>query len=276
MGVSCHKENKEKKENKDNQDNQDKLKLNENLEVPYIPFEIIEIFKNDYKFMKELLEYKRDPTLALLKLSNAVFVYDENFNLKIEKNFINLGGSSDYVGIPLSQAVKREWCIFFENLKKDYAKILTEEELNLLKNKCNKNLRIYYEIDEKFLGPIIEKVLDEIYQSFIKIFSFKTDIPRKQNDYINIDLKNKTDINNIRYYWLFQGVMLTQNTLKYNESMKDNSFKVEINGKPKFQIVAFYLNILDDFMKNGESNIKETIDIIDDKIIEQNLKYLDF
>ena len=261
MGFGCYTD----KENKD-----DKLKLIENIEVPNIPeipFEIFENFKNDYKFMKQLLENKRDPTLALLKIYDAVFVYDENFNLKIEKKVVNLEGSSDSIGIPL----QRECCKFFENTKKNYAKKLIEEGLNLFNNKYNNNSRLINEINENFLGQIIEKVFDEIYQSFSKKFSFQKDIPEKQNDYINLKLKDNNDINKIRYYWLFQGVIFAQITIKYNESNKDNSFKIEFNGKPKFQIVAFDLNVLNCFKKN-QSYIKNIIDMIDDKIIEQNFK----
>lgn len=264
--MGCASSKKDKK-------NKDILKQIENIEVPNIPFEIIEIFKNDYKFMKNLLEYKRDPTLALLKINNVVIIYDEDLNLQLEKNFINFGGNSDSFKIPLSQAMQREWCKFYENIKRNYAKKLTEELLNLFSNKYHNNSRIIYEIDEKFLGPIIEKVLDEIYQSFSKIFFFQKD-PGKQNDYINIELKDKIDINKNRYYWLFQGIIFAQNTIKYNESINDNSFKVELNGKPKFQVVAFDLNLLND-LKRNKSNLKNIIDIIDDKIIEQNFKNFD-
>jgi hypothetical protein len=108
---------------------------------------------------------------------------------------------------------------------------------------------------------------------FQKFFFFQKD-PGKQNDYINIELKDKIDINKNRYYWLFQGIIFAQNTIKYNESINDNSFKVELNGKPKFQVVAFDLNLLND-LKRNKSNLKNIIDIIDDKIIEQNFKNFD-
>jgi len=262
MGFGCHTEKK----------NKNQLILMENIEVPNIPFEIIEIFKNDYKIIKKLLEYKRDPTLALLKIYNAIFIYEDDFNLKIVENIINFLGNSDSAIIELSQPGDREWCQIFENIKNNYCKKLTKEGLNLFKNKY-KNSQIN-EIDEKFFGPIIEKIFDEIYQSFSKKFSFQKDIPEKQNDYINIDLKDKTDINKIRYYWLFQGVIFAQITTKYNESIKDKSFILEFNGNPKFRIFAFDLNSLDYFKRN-ESNLKTIIDIIDDKIMAQNFKNFD-
>ena len=62
--------------------------------------------------MTKLLDYKRDATLALLKIYNALNVYEDNFDIIIEKGFINF------------------WD-FFELLKK-YAKIFTQEGLNFI------------------------------------------------------------------------------------------------------------------------------------------------
>ena len=39
----------------------------EEIIVPYVPDGIITIFKKDYPYIQELLEYKRDGTLAFLK-----------------------------------------------------------------------------------------------------------------------------------------------------------------------------------------------------------------
>ena len=38
----------------------------EEIYASYIPHEIITIFKEDYPYIQELLEYKRDGTLAFL------------------------------------------------------------------------------------------------------------------------------------------------------------------------------------------------------------------
>ena len=66
---------------------------------------IIEIFKKDFKFIGKLLEYKRDATLALLKLNNGITIYDYNFNLTVEK----------YI---------KDWSEFFELIKKNIQKYL--------------------------------------------------------------------------------------------------------------------------------------------------------
>ena len=72
---------------KDNSNNDlKKIENLENIEIPYVPIEIIEMFRKDYEFMNKLLDYKRDGTLALLKIYDAVNIYDDNFNLNFEKN----------------------------------------------------------------------------------------------------------------------------------------------------------------------------------------------
>ena len=85
--------------------------------------------------------------------------------------------------------------------------------------------------------------------SYLRKFTYWPDSPEKQSDYLNIELKNKIDIKNIRYYWHFQGIIFIQDT-KYEEAIKDSSFKVEFNGKPNFQIACFDLNKLEYLRKN--------------------------
>ena len=222
----------------------------ENIKVPYVPIEIVELFAKDYIFMAKFLEYKRDATLALLNIDNALTVYDDNFNLKFEKDI-------------------KTWWEFFELLEK-YIKIFTCQGVNFYANKNKKKYNNFQIMDEKYLGPIIEKIFMTIYHDYLKKFPYWNNEQGKQSDYINIELRDKTDINNIRYYWNFQGVIFVQDT-KYDTSLDGNSFKVEFSGTPKFQIVAFDLIQLKKFKKN-ENRLRQFIDIIDDKIIEQNLK----
>ena len=72
-----------------------RIKNSEKIEVPSIPIDIIEMFINDFKFMKKFLDYKRDGTLGLLKMNNVVNIYDNNFDLNVKKklgigmNFLN-------------------------------------------------------------------------------------------------------------------------------------------------------------------------------------------
>ena len=240
------------KDNKNNLNTLDYLDNIENIEVPSIPIDIIELFIKDYKFMAKFLDYKRDATLALLNIYNGLNIYDDNFNIKIEKEFKNF------------------WD-FFELLKK-YSKIFTKEGLNFYANKNINNNHIKI-IDEKFLGPIVEKIFDNIYHDYLKKFPDWCDKQKQQNEYININLKNKIDINNIRYYWNFQGVIYVQDT-NYGKLINDIFFKIEFNGTPKFQIVSFDLNILK-YFKTIEKNLKQYIDKIDDKIISQNLKKME-
>ena len=60
-----------------------------------MPIYIIEMFINDFKFMKKFLDYKRDWTLELLKMNDVVNIYNDNFDLNVKKmlgigmNFLN-------------------------------------------------------------------------------------------------------------------------------------------------------------------------------------------
>ena len=154
---------------------------------------------------------------------------------------------------------------FFWIIKKIFKNFYENKNIN------NNHIKI---IDEKFLGPIVEKIFDNIYHDYLKKFPDWCDKQKQQNEYININLKNKIDINNIRYYWNFQGVIYVQDT-NYGKLINDNIFyKIEFNGTPKFQIVSFDLNILKYFQKI-EKNLKQYIDKIDDKIISQNLKKME-
>ena len=99
--------------------------------------------------------------------------------------------------------------------------------------------------------------------SYLRKFPYKPDSPEKQSEYLNIELKNKIDIENIRYYWHFQGIIFIQDT-KYIGAIKDSSFKVGFNGKTKFQIACLDLNKLE-YLRKNEKKLKPYIDEIEDK-----------
>lgn len=231
------------KENKNDFKNLEKI---DSIEVPYIPIDIIEMIIKDYKFIKKFIDYKRDGTLALLKIYDIINIYDDNFNLNFEKKI-------------------RNWYEFF-TLIKTYSNIFIDEGINFYRNK---NILNYELINKNFLGPIIEKVFDYIYLNYLKKFPYWPE-DEKQNDFINIDFKNKIDINNIRYYYHLQGIITIQDA-KCNNPIY--SFKAEFNGKPKLQIVCLNLNKIQ-YLRKNERNLKIYIDKIDDKIIAQNLMNL--
>ena len=60
-----------------------RIKNSEKIEVPSIPIDIIEMFINDFKFMKKFLDYKRNGNLGLLKMNNVFNIYNDNFDLNI-------------------------------------------------------------------------------------------------------------------------------------------------------------------------------------------------
>jgi len=239
-------------ENSQNINNLINIENIENIDIPSIPINIIEMFKKDWKFIIKHLEYKRDATLSLLKINNTIInIYDDNFKIKFEKEI----------------KTKSE----FLDLIKKYAKIFILEGLKFYNNKDkNNNIQL---INEKFLDPIVKKLFYRIYTDYLKKITFSSDEQGKQNDCINLELIDKTDINNFRYYYNFQGVISVEHT-NYGKSKNDFSFKIEFNGYPKFEIVICDLNKLKILEKN-ENILKGYIDKIDEKIVEQNLKNFD-
>jgi hypothetical protein len=224
----------------------------EKIEVPNFPIEIIDILLKNYHFLKEFVDYKRDATLSLLKLYNAIVLYDDTFNLKIEKKLI-------------------DWKEFFD-LIISYIKGFTHEAIKIyeVKNKNEFNYNFNF-LDENFLGSITDKIFRKIYKSYLNKFSYWVNSPGQQNGYINIDLEEENDIKNknIRYYWHFKGVIFVQDT-KYDEPI---SFKSELNGSPIFQLVFFDLNQFQ-YLERNQKYLKQLIDLIEDKIKEQDLKNL--
>ena len=122
-----------------------------------------------------------------------------------------------------------------------------------------KNLDVYKE----------SKTLVKMVYSYLRKFPYWIDSPKKQSDCLYIELKNKIDIKNIRYYWHFQGIIFIQD-IKYKDAIKCSFFKEEFNGKPNFQIACFDLNKLE-YLRENEKKLKPYIDEIEDKIIAQNL-----
>jgi hypothetical protein len=226
-----------------------------NIDIPFIPIEIIEMIKKDWKIIEKLLEYKSDETLSLLKIYRAIIdIYDDNFNIKFEKD---IKTSSE----------------FLESTK-IYAKLFTQEGLKFYMDKEKKKYNnVVGLVNEKFLGPIVEEIFNNIYQEYSKKFFFSADEEGKQNDCINIELKDKKDIEIYRYYYTFNGVILVEHT--NNSKQKDEiSFKVEFSGAPRFQIVVCNLNKLQFLEKKSFENLKNDVDKIGVKIIEQNINNL--
>ena len=129
---------------KDNKNDFKKMENLENIEIPYIPFEINEMLIRDYKFIKKFVNYKRDATLALLKILDIINIYDDNFNINFEKKV-------------------RNWNEFF-TLMKMYSNIFIEEGIKFYHNK---NILNYKLINKDFIGPIIEKIFDYIYINYL-------------------------------------------------------------------------------------------------------------
>ena len=224
----------------------------ENIETPNFPIEITDILLKNFQFLNKFFDYKRDATLTLLNLYKSVVLYEDTFNLKIEKKL-------------------SDWNQFFE-LIISYIKEFTNEAVNLYKAKEKNGLNYNFNLlDENFLGSIINKIFHKIYKSYLKKFSYWVSTPGQQNGYINVELEEQNDIKdkNIRFYWHFKGVIFVQDT-KYNEPI---SYKAELKGSPIFQLVFFDLNQFQ-YLERNQQYLKQLIDLIEEKIKIQDLKNL--
>ena len=54
--------------------------------MEFLPHGILTVFQNDYPYIQELIEYKRDGTLLFLKSQGAIAFYDGNFGLDVKCN----------------------------------------------------------------------------------------------------------------------------------------------------------------------------------------------
>ncbi len=52
--------------------------------MEFLPHGILTAFQNDYPYIQELIEYKRDGTLLFLKSQGAIAFYDGTFGLDVK------------------------------------------------------------------------------------------------------------------------------------------------------------------------------------------------
>ena len=162
--------------------------------VPYIPDTIMTIFKNDYPYIQELLEYKRDGTLALLKACSAIAFYNGSLGLDVKSDV-------------------KSWGDFIEH-SRDYTKKFVQEGLQKYQNDekdVPDNKKKYKVLDLGFLNPIITQISDDINRSYLNKFP-KWPTSGTQEGYIELSLKSQTESNNIKLYWVCRGIIFVKDT----------------------------------------------------------------
>ena len=113
--------------------------MSEDIIVPYIPSAVLTIFKQNYPYIQELINYKEDATLALLKGKGAMAFYDGIFGFDVKKDV-------------------KDWGEFVE-FSRNYTYYFVQEGLQKYQNEEKNNEKKKFEIlDMGVLGPAIELI----------------------------------------------------------------------------------------------------------------------
>ena len=230
----------------------------EDIITPYVPNTILTIFKNDYPYIQELLDYKRDGTLLFLKTQGALAFYEGSFGLDV---------ASDV----------KDWQQFIE-FSRNYTRKFVQEGLQKYQNeeKNEKNEKKQFQrLDMGFLGPAIEIISNGINSEYFKRF------PRwpesgTQEDYIEIDIKSHIESNDLRIYWLCRGTIQVKDT-RYSYPRNGCNYRAEFSGKPEFQLAYFDLDKIrqcNELARKNMTKIKLLIDKCEEKLIESQMTKL--
>ena len=196
--------------------------MSDDIIVPFIPDSIMTIFKRDYPYIQELLEYKRDGTLALLKAKGAIAFYNGSLGLDVKRDV-------------------KDWAEFIE-FSRNYTRKFVQEGLQKYQNKEKDNEKKQFQrLDMGFLGPAIEVISNGINDSYLKRFPKWPTSPGTQEDFIEVNMKGYFESNELRYYWICRGTIFVKDT-KYEYPVKGCPYRAEFSGKPEFQIAYFDLD----------------------------------
>jgi hypothetical protein len=229
----------------------------EDIIVPYLPTDIIAIFKNEYPFIQELLDYKRDAALVLLKGKGAMAFYEGKFGFNVKSDV-------------------KDWEEFKE-FSRNYTWNFVNEGLQKYQAKEKNNEKRKFEIlDMGILGPAVELIANAITGEYLERFPKWPDIGTTQEDYIKLDTKGFFEKLKKQYYWLSRGRIKVKDT-QYSTPRNGCPYRAEFSGKPEFQLAYFDLDKIryfNDMAKNNMPQLKEAVDKIEIKLIGQSLKNL--
>ena len=229
----------------------------EDIIVPYLPTDIIAIFKNEYPFIQELLDYKRDAALVLLKGKGAMAFYEGKFGFNVKSDV-------------------KDWEEFKE-FSRNYTWNFVNEGLQKYQAKEKNNEKRKFEIlDMGILGPAVELIANAITGEYLERFPKWPNSGSTQEDYIKLDTKGYFEKHVIKYYWICRGRILVKDT-HYSYPKNGCYYRAEFSGKPEFQLAYFDLDKIryfNDMAKNNMPQLKEAVDKIEIKLIGQSLKNL--
>ena len=213
----------------------------EEIIVPYIPDGIITSLKEDYPYIQELLEYKRDGILVFLKGQGEISFYEGSLGLETITD-------------------EKNWEDFIE-FSRNYTRKFVQEGLQ--KNQKEK-------LDMGFLYPAIEMISNTINDEYLRRFP-KWPTSGTQEDYINVFNKGSLESNYLKFYWVCRGDIHVKDT-KYSSPRNGCPYRAEFSGKPEFQLAYFDLDKIrqcNEMAKTNMSLIKSIIDKIEKKYLEK-------
>ena len=225
----------------------------EEIIVPYIPDGILTIFKEDYPYIQELLEYKRDGTLAFLKGQGAIAFYGNKLSLDVKSDVKNW----------------QDFIEFSRNYTRKFVQDGLQECQNKEKNEDDKKKKFQI-LDMGLLGPAIEMISNAINDEYLRRFP-KWPTSGTQEDYIYVFVKSSLETNNLRFYWVCKGKIHVKDT-KYSSPKNGFLYRAEFSGKPEFQLSFFDLDKIrqcNEMAKTNMSLIKSIIDKIEKKYLEK-------
>ena len=230
----------------------------EEIMIPYVPNSLITSIKNDYPYIKQLLEYKRDATLIFLNAQGACAFYKGSLELKVEKEVKN-------------------WSEFIK-FSRDYTTKIVQDGFQKYQSKeqdVDNEKKTFSILDMGLLSPAIESISNTINDAYLKRFPFWP-TSGSQNDYINPLVKGYIEENDIRFYWICNGTILVKDT-KFDTPINGCPYKAEFSGRPEFQLAYFDLDKIKTLNQLAEESmplLKEKIDEINKKIIAHAFKNL--
>ena len=230
----------------------------EEIIVPYIPHEIITFFKEEYPYIQELLEYKRDATLAFLKGFGSIAFYRGNLGLDVKSDVKNW----------------QDFIEFSRNYSRKYVENGLQEYQNEEKNEDDKKKK-FQNLDIGLLGPAIESISNTINDEYLRRFP-QWPSSGTQEDYINVFNKGSLETYNLKFYWVWRGTIFVKNT-KYSSPREGCPYRAEFSGKPEFQFSYFDLDKImqcNEIAKHNMEQVKLIIDKIEKKYLEQTLSKL--
>jgi hypothetical protein len=228
------------------------------IALPNVSNTIITLIKNDYPEIKELLEYKRDATLAFLKSQGALAIYKGGVELNVAKEV-------------------KDWNEFVEFAAK-YSKYIVQKGIQTYQENENDlpdSKKQFNKLEKIIVDPAVEMISNSITSEYLHRFP---SWPKSgtQSDFIEINLKSAQEVNDYRIYWTCSGQVFVKDT-KYDIPINGNKYKAEFSGKPEFQFSFFdmkKIKFCNDMAKKNMKLLKSKIDELDEKLLTQQMDKL--